>query len=179
MLTHSAGKESQAQKKKRKKQRNPVCPCVCVRARPSPRPPDCRSLSSSIGALSAGSLERTDGRRDADNGGKDITRFDSAISGMSRCMHVLCPPLDTEDKMSTQTGAGPLRAVGRVSLGDVIFRVVPAKGGKESEAEEGVVSLERSSVRARSGQETFTALCARNIVSCQVFSVCPSPERPV
>lgn len=31
------------------------------------------------------------------------------------------------------------------------------------------VSLERSYVRARSGQETFTTLCVRNIVSCQEF----------
>lgn len=73
--------------------------------------------------------------------------------------------------MNTQTGEGPSGVAGQGFTGAVFFHAVPAagRGGLR-----GVVSLERSSVRARSGQETFTTLCVRNIVSCQVFfSVCP------
>lgn len=76
---------------------------------------------------------------------RDSTMFDYLGNVMSHAPQY--PPLDTEDKMNTQGSD---------------FFSFPFFGSSHGQKGGLRVSLERSSVRACSGQKTFTTLCEKH-----------------
>lgn len=119
-----------------------------------------------------------EGWRETDNSMEDTIRLDSAIPGMQWSMQLCQPPptptpphpILTQRAKWAHWLEGPSGMVERVSRGSVFPCGSSLWCGRASEKRRIPVKV----IRQGSGQETFIALCVRNIVSCQVVFFFPS-----